>query len=214
MLRINPDDVFPARDLPGQAEKWGRVVEERIRAAEEGVLSNRQALAAQERAFSAALAQIIATTLAPPTYTETDTDARIYSSPSTYLYTNTAVVVPVGATSVELTLKGALTATNDIIDPSPQDVELQLIGFYGLFTDPADWAFSSTISFAYSTVDLPIGETQTTVAYGQATVPVVVGDTLFVGLASKIAALPIDVVSTGTAQTTVTGAIRFIYPTT
>jgi len=214
VLRINPDDVFPARNLPGDSEKWGRVVEERLKAAEEGVLANRQALAAQERAFSAALAQIIATTLAPPTYTETDTDARIYSGPSSYLYTNTAVVVPVGATSVELTLKGALTATNDITSPSPQDVELQLIGFYGLFTDPADWAFSSLILFTGNQVDLPIGETQTTVAYGQVTVPVVVGDTLFVGLASKIKELPLDTVSTGTAQTTVTGAIRFIYPTT
>jgi len=214
VLRINPNDVFPARDLPGQAEKWGRVVEERLRAVEEGVLANRQALVAQERAFSASLAQIIATTLTPPTYTETDTDSTIYSGPSSYLYTNTAVVVPVGATSVELTLKGALTATNDITYPSPRDVDLQLIGFYGLFTDPADWAFSASTSFAFSTVALPIGETQTTVAYGRATVPVTVGDTLFVGLASKIAEFPMDSVYTETAQTTVTGAIRFIYPTT
>ena len=36
---INPDDVFPRRNLPGEAESWGRTLEDRVIALEKGYIS-------------------------------------------------------------------------------------------------------------------------------------------------------------------------------
>ena len=55
MSRINPDDVFPARNLPGEAEKWGRSVEEEVKKLREQQEITNQLLSGQNRNSAAAL---------------------------------------------------------------------------------------------------------------------------------------------------------------
>lgn len=47
---MNPKDVFPRRNLPGESEVWGREVEERIRDLEYGVLGQNTNLKSDNRA--------------------------------------------------------------------------------------------------------------------------------------------------------------------
>lgn len=46
---MNPNDVFPRRNLPGDAEKWGREVEDRIRGVQYGVLGQKTNLQSENR---------------------------------------------------------------------------------------------------------------------------------------------------------------------
>lgn len=56
--RINPEDVFPRRNLPGAAEQWGRVVEDRTRELEKNAVAVNQALHGANRGAAAQLASI------------------------------------------------------------------------------------------------------------------------------------------------------------
>ena len=58
MSRINPDDVFPARNLPGEAEKWGRSVEEEVKKLREQQEITNQLLSGQNRGSASSLANI------------------------------------------------------------------------------------------------------------------------------------------------------------
>lgn len=49
---MNPNDVFPRRNLPGEAEAWGRAVEDRIREVQYGVLGQQTNLKSENRATS------------------------------------------------------------------------------------------------------------------------------------------------------------------
>ena len=55
MSRINPDDVFPARNLPGEAEKWGRSIEDEVKKLREQQEITNQLLSGQNRNSAAAL---------------------------------------------------------------------------------------------------------------------------------------------------------------
>ena len=53
---INPDDVFPRRNLPGEAESWGRTLEDRVIALEKGHVAQESSLAGANRTAASALA--------------------------------------------------------------------------------------------------------------------------------------------------------------
>jgi len=53
--RINPNDVFPARNLPGEAEKWGRSIEDEVKKLREQQEITNQLLSGQNRNSAAAL---------------------------------------------------------------------------------------------------------------------------------------------------------------
>lgn len=55
---MNPNDVFPRRNLPGESEAWGRVVEDRIREVEYAALGQKTNLQSENRASSASLQEI------------------------------------------------------------------------------------------------------------------------------------------------------------
>lgn len=46
---VNPNDVFPRRNLPGDSEEWGRNVEDRIRSVEYATLGQKQGLSGVNR---------------------------------------------------------------------------------------------------------------------------------------------------------------------
>lgn len=52
---MNPYDVFPRRDLPFEAEPWGREVEERVIGLENAVLSSDQSITGENRTSAASL---------------------------------------------------------------------------------------------------------------------------------------------------------------
>lgn len=56
--RINPEDVFPRRNLPGSAEQWGRVVEDRTRELEKNAVAVNQSLHGANRDTAAQLANL------------------------------------------------------------------------------------------------------------------------------------------------------------
>ena len=58
MSRINPDDVFPARNLPGEAEKWGRSIEDEVKKLREQQEITNQLLSGQNRGNAASLAAL------------------------------------------------------------------------------------------------------------------------------------------------------------
>ncbi|MCK9603158.1 MAG: hypothetical protein M0R66_02080 [Candidatus Omnitrophica bacterium] len=55
---INPGDVFPQRNLPGDAEKWGRTLEDRVIALEKAVLADRSSILGTNRNIAATTANI------------------------------------------------------------------------------------------------------------------------------------------------------------
>lgn len=55
---MNPNDVFPRRNLPGEAEEWGRKVEERIRNVEYGSLSQKSNIQSENRSSSSSLQEL------------------------------------------------------------------------------------------------------------------------------------------------------------
>lgn len=56
---MNPNDVFPRRNLPGDdAEEWGRVVEDRIRALQYGTISQDQRISGENRASASSLQEL------------------------------------------------------------------------------------------------------------------------------------------------------------
>jgi len=56
--RINPDDVFPARNLPGEAEKWGRSIEEEVKKLREQQEITNQLLSGQNRGSASSLSNL------------------------------------------------------------------------------------------------------------------------------------------------------------
>jgi len=56
--RINPNDVFPARNLPGEAEKWGRSIEEEVKKLREQQEITNQLLLGQNRGSASSLANL------------------------------------------------------------------------------------------------------------------------------------------------------------
>lgn len=54
----NPNDVFPRRNLPGDAEEWGRSVEDRIRNVEFSTLGQKQGLSGANRTSASTLQEI------------------------------------------------------------------------------------------------------------------------------------------------------------
>lgn len=56
--RINPSNVFPRRNLPGEAEQWGRIMEDRTRELERNAVSVNQSLHGANRGTAAQLAAI------------------------------------------------------------------------------------------------------------------------------------------------------------
>lgn len=55
---MNPKDVFPRRNLPGNAEEWGRTVESRIREMEYAALTNKQSASGLNRTTAAGLGEL------------------------------------------------------------------------------------------------------------------------------------------------------------
>lgn len=55
---MNPNDVFPRRNLPGDADVWGREVEERIRATEYAAVTQKQAISGTNRTSASSLQEL------------------------------------------------------------------------------------------------------------------------------------------------------------
>lgn len=126
---MNPNDVFPRRNLPGEAEAWGRVVEERVRNVEYGLIGNRTGLQSENRASASSL-QEISRQIVQLQANQAALDAAIKATPRTVQSTNqssgyglgggwntvvsTTVTVPAGMTQCKLLVVGSgqvVTAT-------------------------------------------------------------------------------------------------------
>lgn len=55
---MNPNDVFPRRNLPGAAEEWGRTVEDRIRDVENAAITNKQSTSGLNRTTASNLEEL------------------------------------------------------------------------------------------------------------------------------------------------------------
>lgn len=55
---MNPEDVFPRRNLPGSSEAWGREVENRIVGIENGVLGQKSSLQSDNRATASTFQEL------------------------------------------------------------------------------------------------------------------------------------------------------------
>jgi uncharacterized coiled-coil protein SlyX len=55
---MNPTDVFPRRNLPGEAEEWGREVEDRVRRVEYALAGQQQGLSSANRTSASSLQEL------------------------------------------------------------------------------------------------------------------------------------------------------------
>ena len=118
---INPEDVFPPRDLPGRSENWGRAVEGRGVTVEKAVLAQGQSLSATNRSIAASTAslagQIASLAQAQATLATTVTDLGTTQSELS------ATQSELSATQAELVTAQADIATN-VSDLSATQAEL------------------------------------------------------------------------------------------
>ena len=140
MLRINPDDVFPARNLPGEAEKWGRSVEEEVKKLREQQEITNQLLAGSNRFTASTSANLsdqigdinailgrLVTTL--PISVSTTGSFGVTTS---YAVKNTvSVTVPAGYTKALVSVMGWIAAVNNSAAEDAFYAVLRLDGVYG-----------------------------------------------------------------------------------
>ncbi len=207
---LNPSDVYPLSNLPDSAVPWGRAIEDDVVGLKRAYEAQQAFIDALRRDIAALAANNTAATQTPMSYTESDSDQLIYYTESGWLYTNTSVVVPTGATQARIAAKGWCRATNDINDPSAIDLDLGVRVFYAHVEDWAGYAPSSIVFVAGSTTAVPVGGTATGVVSGDATIPVTPGWLLVVGLASRVEtySLPPQAMN---ADTFVSGNINFSF---
>lgn len=214
---INPNDVFPRRNLPADAEQWGRNVEDRIHALEGAVLQLSQEVAGLSRDIKAVSGNLVTGQQTPFSYIRTLSDQVISSSDSTasHIYTTTSVTVPTGAVSATVTVKGSVTATNDGNISPAETLILQIQGWYSHLASGTPWGpglIGSDNRFTLSEQTLPTGATATAVTTGSTTFSVTPGYNLLVGTLSRFASTS-SPQSTNNASTFVTGTVEFTYAT-
>lgn len=214
---INPDDVFPRRNLPADAEQWGRNVEDRIRDLEGAVVQLSQMVSGLSRDIKAVTGNITSGQQTPFSYTRFLSDQDLSSSDSTssHLYTTTSVTVPTGAISATITVKGSVTATNDASVSPAQSLTLLTQGWYAHLASGTPWEpglIDADNRFTWAEQVLPTGATATAVTTGSTTFSVTPGYKLVVGTVSRFGSTFIPQ-SVSNASTFVTGTIEFTYAT-
>lgn len=126
---MNPNDAFPRRNLPGDAEDWGRKVEDRIRNLEYGYVGQKTNLQSENRSSSSSL-QELARQIVQLNANQAALDAAIRAVPRTIQSTAqnagfglgsgwntvvyTEITVPSGMTNCKLLVIGSgqvVTAT-------------------------------------------------------------------------------------------------------
>jgi hypothetical protein len=119
---MNPNDVFPRRNLPGESEAWGREVEDRIRNIEYGVLGQKTNLKSDNRALSSNMQEIsrqlvqlranqaaldAAVRAIPKTFQSTASTANFGLSSGWNTVASTSVTVPDGTNTARLLVIGS-----------------------------------------------------------------------------------------------------------
>lgn len=153
---MNVDDVFPRRDLPGAAEKWGREVETRIIGLESAVLGQRGNLQSENRS-SASTLQELSRQIVQLKENQDELDAAVRAIPKPALSQNTSssftlgsgwntvvstsLTVPAGASLVRLLVIGS---GQIVTDTTTQNVEtsyrLNVPGIGDSPSAPGPWA--------------------------------------------------------------------------
>ena len=170
---MNPTDVFPRRNLPGEAEEWGREVEDRIRGVEYGATSQKTGLSSQNRA-SASSSQELARQIQslqraydsipkPRQNSGTATAFSLSAGWNTVL--SVSLVAPVGVNRLELLAMGSgqivSTTTTTTVESSSR---LNLVGTGESPYAPGAWYIGSG---DYRTIMAPSYSWSITVLPGQ-----------------------------------------------
>ena len=171
MSRINPDDVFPARNLPGEAEKWGRSIEDEVKKLREQQEITNQLLAGSNRFTASTSANLsdqigdintilgrLITTL--PISVST---AGSFGVTTTYGIKNTvSIAAPPGYTKALVSVMGWVAALNDSISDDAYYAVISLDGVYGESNYRSGVRVSTTGSLSVA-----LSKTITGVAAGQ-----------------------------------------------
>jgi len=140
---MNPNDVFPRRNLPDLAEPWGREVEKRIRGVENAAVTTKQSAAGLNRTTAASLEdlarqlrrlqEVYDAIPKPAQSTNTATNFGLGAGWNTVV--TASLLVPEGARRVNLMALGSAHLLTQTSPGSPGDVNHRL-SFAGVGTSP------------------------------------------------------------------------------
>ncbi|MCK9599441.1 MAG: hypothetical protein M0R06_10400 [Sphaerochaeta sp.] len=146
---INPEDSFPRRNLPDEAEKWGRSMEDRVVALEKAVLADRSSILGTNRNVASSLSNMTETISSLLTVLPIEAMATGFTVPSetsASVLTET-ITVPEGFTTVSVMVVSRVAARNTSVSSSYLYGKVMINGsgtglWSGLFTAPGTFGIT------------------------------------------------------------------------